>query len=101
MRLKKILTRGAAIVLAAVSLTVQTSAMKLIGSGNIYSQLGLASTIAAGITLSEEDAAMRLYYLGMLNGSGSTINGGMEFNLKRGPNRVEAAVFAVRVTDIL
>lgn len=97
MRLKKILTRGAAIVLAAVSLTVQTSAMKLIGSGNIYSQLGLASTIAAGITLSEEDAAMRLYYLGMLNGSGSTINGGMEFNLKRGLNRVEAAVFAVRL----
>jgi len=97
MRLKKLLVRGAVCVLAALSLTSSVSAMKLIGSGNIYSQLGPDSKIAAGITLSEEDAAMRLYYLGMLTGSGTALNGGMEFNLKRGLNRVEAAVFAVRL----
>jgi len=97
MRLKNILIRGAAAVLAALTLTAPVSSMKLIGAGNIYSRLGPDSKIAAGITLSEADAAMRLYYLGMLTGSGTGLDGSIEFNLARGLNRVEAAVFAVRL----
>lgn len=99
MRLNKTLARGAAAVLAVMTLMspVSAASMKLIGGGNIYSRLGVDSEIAAGISLSEADAAMRLYYLGMLTGSGTNINGGMEFNLERGLNRVEAAVFAVRL----
>ncbi len=54
------------------------------------------SHIAAGISLSADDAAMRLYYLGLISGSGVNINGGIDFALERGLNRVESAVFAVR-----
>lgn len=105
MRLNKNLARGAAALLAALTMVLPVSAavstlsadMKLVGDGNIYSKLGLKSEIAAGTSLSKEDAAMRLYYLGMLTGSGTNMNGGMEFNLERGLNRVEAAVFAVRL----
>lgn len=97
MRLNKILARGAAVVLSVLTIASPVSAMKLIGAGNIYSKLGVDSKIAAGASLSEDDAAMRLYYLGMLSGSGSNINGGIEFDLDRGLNRVEAAVFATRL----
>lgn len=97
MRLNKYLICGMAAVLSAMAMTVPAYAMKLVGGGNIYSKLGVDSEITAGTSLSEDDAAMRLYYLGMLTGSGSNINGGIEFNLKRGLNRVEAAVFAVRL----
>lgn len=99
MRLKKNLTRGVAAVLAALAMTISVSAdpIKLIGDGHIYSKLGVDSEIVTGMSLSKADAAMRLYYLGILTGSGTNINGGMEFGLERGLNRVEAAVFAVRL----
>lgn len=97
MRLNKILSRGVATALAVMTLASPVSAIRLIGSGNIYSKLGLDSEIAAGSSLSQDDAAMRLYYLGLLTGSGSNINGGIEFNLDRGLNRIEAAVFATRL----
>ncbi len=54
------------------------------------------SHIDAGISLTAGDAAMRLYYLGLISGSGVNINGGIDFALERGLNRVESAVFAVR-----
>lgn len=57
----------------------------------------LDSKITAGATLSAEDAAMRLYYLGMLTGTGININGGVEFNLNGGLTRLEAAVLTVRM----
>ena len=57
----------------------------------------LGSVIAAGTELSEEDAALRLYYLGMLNGTGTNINGGIDFALGKGLTRVESAVLAVRM----
>lgn len=55
------------------------------------------SQIAVGADLDENDAAMRLYYLGMLTGSGTKPGGGMEFSLEKGLTRVESAVFAVRL----
>ena len=55
------------------------------------------SVIAAGAELSEEDAALRLYYLGILNGTGTNINGGIDFALGKGLTRVESAVLAVRM----
>ena len=57
----------------------------------------LGSSIKAGEDLSANDAAMRLYYLGFISGDGTDINGGVEFSLERGLNRVESAVFAVRL----
>ena len=72
-------------------------AMKLIGSDMIYEGLGLKSEIAAGAELPQEDAAMRLYYLGMLNGTGVNVNGGIDFALEKGMTRVESAVLAVRL----
>lgn len=55
------------------------------------------SAITVGATLDENDAAMRLYYLGMLTGSGTKPGGGIEFSLEKGLTRVESAVFAVRL----
>ncbi|MBE6542081.1 MAG: hypothetical protein E7672_06500 [Ruminococcaceae bacterium] len=97
MNLRKIFTGFLSFALAASVLTVDAGAMKLIGSANIYSKLGIESKIVAGTTLSTEDAAMRLYHLDMISGSGTDINGSIKFDLDRGLNRVEAAVFAVRL----
>lgn len=60
----------------------------------------LGSVIAAGAELSEEDAALRLYYLGMLNGTGTNVNGGIDFALDKGLTRVESAVLAVRMMGL-
>lgn len=57
----------------------------------------IQSEIAAGAELQEEDAAMRLYYLGLLTGTGTNVNGGIDFALGKGLNRVESAVLAVRM----
>lgn len=97
MRANKISSRAAALVLVAVMLILPAGAIKLVGSANIYSKLGIDTTIAAGLDLSENDAAMRLYYLGMLTGNSTNMNGGIEFNLDNGLKRIESAVFAVRL----
>ena len=97
MNWKKGLACGLAGILAAAALIPSAEAMKLIGSDMVYEELGLDSTIAAGAELSQEDAAMRLYYLEMLNGTGININGGIDFALEKGLTRVEAAVLAVRL----
>ena len=97
MRLNKILKGITAFLLTACMLASPAAAMKLVGSRNIYSKLGIDSKIIAGVDLEMNDAAMRLYYLGFITGSGTDINGGIEFNLGRGLSRVEAAVFAVRL----
>lgn len=94
---KKWIGRGLTVLLATAVVTTSVGAIRRIGSDMFYEGLGLDSTIAAGAELSEEDAAMRLYYLGMLNGTGININGGIDFALEKGLTRVEAAVLAVRV----
>ena len=103
MRLKKCLA-GAVCALVAASMAVQpVSAFSL---GRFDARLGVASSlltgnidskIAAGCTLSEDEAALRLYYLGMITGTGVNVNGGVDFALTRGLSRLEAAVFAVRL----
>ena len=97
MRLNKLILRALTALLAALLFCSQVGAIPLIGSANIYSKLGIDSKISVGRDLSEEDAAMRLYYLGILNGSGTNTNGSIDFALDRGLSRVEAAVFAVRL----
>lgn len=57
----------------------------------------IESRIKVGATLDAKKAAMRLYYLGFISGDGTDVNGGIEFSLERGLNRVESAVFAVRL----
>lgn len=97
MQIKKKLFRICATVLCAVTLAGNVSALPLIGSAKIYAKPGIASKVTVGAELSVGDAAMRLYYLGILNGSGTNVNGGVDFNLDRGLTRVESAVFAVRL----
>lgn len=97
MRLNKFLRSLSACILASVMLATSVSAVKLVGSRNIYSKLGVDSEIAAGIDLEMNDAALRLYYLGFITGSGTNLNGSIEFSLDRGLNKMEAAVFAVRL----
>ena len=104
MNIRKFLTRCAAGVLSAMlmtaaavgaSPTVPASAPAAAGIKTAEDRVN--SKIAAGKTLDQADAALRLYYLGMLTGSGTDRNGGIEFNLSGGLNRLEAAVFAVRL----
>lgn len=97
MKSRKIFTGFLSFALTAAMLVINADAMKLVGSANIYSRLGIGSKISVGLALSAEDAAMRLYYLDMLSGSGTDINGAIEFGLDKGLSRVEAAVFAVRL----
>ena len=97
MRKNKLITRAICALLIALTLCSQVGAMTLIGSANIYQKLGIDSEITVGRDLSEAAAAMRLYYLGILYGSGTNPNGSIDFALERGLNRVEAAVFAVRL----
>ena len=97
MRKNKLILRVICALLVTLTLCSQVGAMTLIGSANIYQKLGIDSKITVGLELSENDAAMRLYYLGILNGSGTNSNGSIDFALSRGLNRVEAAVFAVRL----
>lgn len=102
MGLKKRLA-GAVCALVAASMAVQpVSAFSL---GLYDAKFGIASLldsnidseIAAGCTLSEDEAALRLYYLGMITGTGVNVNGGVDFALTRGLSRLESAVFAVRL----
>ncbi len=55
------------------------------------------SSILSGVTLSEDDAAMRLYYLDLITGTGTTTNGSVTFDLHRDLTRLEGAVMAVRL----
>lgn len=97
MKSRKIFTGFLSFALTTVILSSNIGAIKLVGAANIYAELGIDSKIAVGSSLSEEDAAMRLYYLDMLSGNGTDINGAIEFDLDKGLSRVEAAVFAVRL----
>lgn len=57
----------------------------------------VASTIRSGAVLSEDDAAMRLYYLDLITGTGTTATGSVTFDLHRDLSRLEGAVMAVRL----
>lgn len=57
----------------------------------------LLSVIGAGASLDEDDAAMRLYYLDLITGTGTTATGSVTFDLHRDLTRLEGAVMAVRL----
>lgn len=57
----------------------------------------ISSRIQAGLALSAEEAAMRLYYLHLITGTGSAANGCISFDLNRDLTRLEGAVMAVRL----
>lgn len=87
--------KGLAGVLAALMMTTGAGAADV--NTEVVELTALGSVIAAGTELPEEDAALRLYYLGMLNGTGTNVNGGIDFALDKGLTRVESAVLAVRM----
>lgn len=90
--------KGLATVLAVLTMTSAVGAVNPVPTDAEKEELtALGSVIAAGAELSEEDAALRLYYLGMLNGTGTNINGGIDFALSKGLTRIESAVLAVRM----
>ncbi len=97
MNLKNKLGRGFCAILSAVLLATSVGADEFFGADWFEKDFWEDCRIAAGAELSEEDAAMRLYYLGMLNGTGINVNGGIDFALEKGLTRVEAAVMAVRL----
>ncbi len=100
MNFKNRLGRGLCAVLAGAMLAspaMASDGFSRIGSDSVTEESAVDSRIAAGAELSGEDAAMRLYYLGLLNGTGINVNGGMDFALEKGLTRVEAAVMAVRL----
>ncbi len=90
--------KGLAAMLAVLTMTTSAGAAELLPGETEKEELtALGSVIAAGAELSEEEAALRLYYLGMLNGTGTNVNGGIDFALDDGLTRVESAVLAVRM----
>ncbi len=105
--MKKRLLGVVCTVLAASAMASSTAAAEadLTGVHPIPERIGrtsffeadIDSRIVAGTDLTEEEAALRLYYLGMISGTGVNANGGVEFALDRGLTRLEAAVFAVRL----
>lgn len=56
--------------------------------------------IKTGATLSEDAAAMRLYYLDLITGTGATATGSVSFDLQRDLTRLEGAVMAVRLMGL-
>jgi len=105
--MKRQLVKIACVVLAAVAAAQPAYAFSLTGNdaSPITDRLGINAIlndsvdthIAAGLSLTEEEAALRLYHLGLISGTGVNANGGVEFALNRGLSRLEAAVLAVRL----
>ncbi|MBE6597890.1 MAG: hypothetical protein E7638_00445 [Ruminococcaceae bacterium] len=101
MGMKKRLLGVACTILAASAIAQTTIANipETNGKTGLFSAAAASvdSRIVAGCTLTEEEAALRLYYLGMITGTGTNGSGGVDFALDRGLSRLEAAVFAVRL----
>lgn len=102
--MNKQITRGALRTLcglmAGVMLGVSSAAaVPTVGSAallrNVFGRV--ASSVRTGISLSEEDAAIRLYFLDMVTGTGTEKDGSVAFDLQRDLTRLEAAVMAVRM----
>ena len=86
--------------MAGVMLGVSAAAaMPEVGSAallrNVFGRVN--SFVRTGISLSEDDAAIRLYFLDMITGTGTEKDGSVAFDLHRDLTRLEAAVMAVRL----
>ncbi len=98
MNFKRLCAAGLSAVLSVMMLTTPVhAAIKLIGAANIYSLPTVGSKVTVGMSLSENEAANRLYFLGMITGSGTNVNGSIDFGLNRGLNRLDSTVLAVRM----
>ena len=67
---------------------------------NILAKSTISSHIQTGLTLTAEEAAIRLYYLHLITGTGTAVNGCISFDLDRDLTRLEGAVMAVRLMGV-
>ncbi len=106
MNIKTIGTRIAAAVLAGLMLaTAGLAAAPTVDSasrlrGALGQDTPLASSVRSGVTLGEDDAALRLYFLDMLTGTGTEKDGSVTFDLHRDLTRLEGVVMAARMLGV-
>lgn len=81
--------------------TLAADVAPLVGSASLLrgqlAQTTIGTGIRSGCALGEDDAALRLYYLDMLTGTGTGKDGSVTFDLQRDLTRLEGAVMAVRL----
>ena len=100
-RLGRFLIRRVLALTAACTLALPTlCAPAISGVGLIVQSATVSSVIRSGASLSEDDAAMRLYYLDLITGTGTTATGSVTFDLHRDLSRLEGAVMAVRLMGL-
>ncbi len=97
--------RAVSAVLAGVMLALSASAaLPVIESAALLRETlmktTLPSSIRSGMTLDEEEAAIRLYFLDMITGTGTEKDGSISFDLQRDLTRLEAVVMAVRLMGL-
>ncbi|MBE6569790.1 MAG: hypothetical protein E7658_06200 [Ruminococcaceae bacterium] len=83
-----------------ISAVVPTDVASASALRNTLAKHAISSHIQAGLTLVPEEAAMRLYYLHLITGTGTAVNGGISFDLERDLTRMEGAVMAVRLMGV-
>jgi len=93
--------RALSAVMAGLLLTISAAALPAIDSAALLretlSKVTLPSSVRSGMPLSADDAAIRLYYLDMITGTGTEKDGSISFDLQRDLTRLEAVVMAVRL----
>lgn len=100
-RLGRFLIRRVLALTAACTLALPTLCAPAISSAGLTVQSAtVSSVIRSGASLSEDDAAMRLYYLDLITGTGTTATGSVTFDLHRDLSRLEGAVMAVRLMGL-
>lgn len=79
------------------------SSVFAVGEGPLAAAANLAASVSSTLKvrpdITEEDAAERLYYLGLMSGVG-TLNGRINFALDRPLTKLECLVMAIRLTGI-
>lgn len=100
-RLGRFLIRRVLALTAACTLALPTLCAPAISSAGLTVQSAtVSSVIRSGASLSEDDAAMRLYYLDLITGTGTTATGSVTFDLHRDLSRLEGVVMAVRLMGL-
>ncbi len=99
------ITRALATLLTGVMLATTTlAAPPTVDSAALLrgalGQTVLPSSVRSGVTLGEDDAAIRLYFLDMLTGTGTQKDGSVTFDLHRDLTRLEGVVMAARMLGV-
>ncbi len=106
MKIQKLGARALAVLLAGLLLTTSAWAVApTVDSASLLrGALGLdtplPSSVRSGVTLGEDDAALRLYFLDMLTGTGTEKDGSVTFDLHRDLTRLEGVVMAARMLGV-